>query len=557
MNNGFLTSFSLALTPLSPIHIGMGEELDPTGYVIDDGILYAFDPSRAQLSEEVRKQLLKEVDFGRPESIHRVYKLLKDNKETFIPVAHSFIPVGRGVEDKYRESIGKPVQTEGDLKRVFNNNFIERAVYLPADGRPYLPGSSVKGAVRTAWAEALLGSPPRYRPRVEPNRDARIGEALSLEKKLFHHDDGKFETSLLRLLKMSDFIPQNTEIDRKIVFACNVRKTVNSERGQSGGRGPSTRKEVICSGQYRAFLSQAVIQNLGDMARIHPSLTPSAALSPDMARLAKYSNDFHLGRLARECAILRKNGYVNQDWLNRFQRLIERLTPRLEDRERPAFLIRVGRYGDAETKTLKEIAHIKIMGGKGKPPRYQKNSTTLWLAADEDKQEHDLLPFGWALVEVNPKGDNDVLRQWCEEERKDGRRDMREVRAKAKANLESIAAAREAERAEVAGREAARQQAAEEEARQQAARAAMSAEQRKVEEFYEKLKDHFKLKPRDVGVDIVRQGEALLREAAAWAKEEQKSAAEKLEPLFREKGLFDVGGGKGKMFKDGFSRMKS
>ena len=53
----FLTTHRLHLTPLSPLHIGCGEDFEPTNYVIDDGLLYGFDPSRAALNDLQRKQL--------------------------------------------------------------------------------------------------------------------------------------------------------------------------------------------------------------------------------------------------------------------------------------------------------------------------------------------------------------------------------------------------------------------------------------------------------------------------------------------------------------------
>ena len=54
--NAFLSAHTLALTPLSPIHIGCGEDFEPTNYVIEDGLLYGFDPSRATLTELQRGQ---------------------------------------------------------------------------------------------------------------------------------------------------------------------------------------------------------------------------------------------------------------------------------------------------------------------------------------------------------------------------------------------------------------------------------------------------------------------------------------------------------------------
>ena len=47
----FLSNHRLHLTPLAPIHIGCGEDFEPTNYVIDDGLLYGFEPSRAALND--------------------------------------------------------------------------------------------------------------------------------------------------------------------------------------------------------------------------------------------------------------------------------------------------------------------------------------------------------------------------------------------------------------------------------------------------------------------------------------------------------------------------
>ena len=38
-----LTTYKLKLTTLSPVHIGTGEDFEPTNYVIDAGTLYEFD----------------------------------------------------------------------------------------------------------------------------------------------------------------------------------------------------------------------------------------------------------------------------------------------------------------------------------------------------------------------------------------------------------------------------------------------------------------------------------------------------------------------------------
>ena len=45
-----LTRHTLHLTPLSPLHLGTGEDYEPTNYLITDGVLYTFDPARAILN---------------------------------------------------------------------------------------------------------------------------------------------------------------------------------------------------------------------------------------------------------------------------------------------------------------------------------------------------------------------------------------------------------------------------------------------------------------------------------------------------------------------------
>ncbi|BBF23043.1 hypothetical protein SUTMEG_09340 [Sutterella megalosphaeroides] len=45
------------LTLLSPVHVGCGETYDPTNYVIDEGILYGFEPSLVWLPEQERQEL--------------------------------------------------------------------------------------------------------------------------------------------------------------------------------------------------------------------------------------------------------------------------------------------------------------------------------------------------------------------------------------------------------------------------------------------------------------------------------------------------------------------
>ena len=60
----FLESCPLLISTLSPVHVGCGEDYDPTRYVIENDTLYEFEPGAALavLTAQDREQLLKIVN---------------------------------------------------------------------------------------------------------------------------------------------------------------------------------------------------------------------------------------------------------------------------------------------------------------------------------------------------------------------------------------------------------------------------------------------------------------------------------------------------------------
>ena len=104
--NTFLKTYRLALTPLSPIHIGCGDDFEPTNYVIDDGVLYGFDPSRAVLND---LQTSKLTEAANKASLLAVQRFFKDNTRVFKALSDVQIAVSEGVA-QIREAIGGQIQ---------------------------------------------------------------------------------------------------------------------------------------------------------------------------------------------------------------------------------------------------------------------------------------------------------------------------------------------------------------------------------------------------------------------------------------------------------------
>ena len=535
----FLTTHRLHLTPLSPIHIGCGEDFEPTNYVIDDGLLYGFDPSRAALNDLQRKQL---TDVARRGSLAGIQRFFRDHAAAFKPHAYVVMPVCAGVEEKYKETIGKAANIEASGKPVFNKQEIERHVYTGALQQPFIPGTSFKGALRTAWPDDLNAE---QRPQENTSRST-----TAMEKRLL---GGDFQTSPLRLLKVADLMPTR-EPEREVLFAVNRKKReVLGRDGQPlQPKGIAARKDCVLHGQYRLFVADvtlpALLQHVGANDNKGKPATPQAQQlnaqgAVDVRKLARQSNTYHLQRLRRELAVLDGRGLVHPTWKNSINLLLlaqGTLGKKLSTGD--AFLVRIGRYGSADSKTLtgEGVASIKIMGGKGQPPTFESTTKTVWLAAQTEGDQKHLIPFGWAVVEIDPQGDCPELQAWCQQQAQ-GRPSMAAMRAqlaqqRAQAEAEKVRLHAEAQ-AKAAAQEAERQ------ALEQRAQAlsTLSPQGQEIEKLRQacadwaaKLPPHgnFKKQPADANKpglyqDALRLVKTAL-ESANWSAAERLALAEML-----------------------------
>lgn len=135
----------LFMTFYSPVHIGSGEELEPFEYIVKDNHLhrFSFEQFVAALTAEDREKLL---------------QLQKEQKASVLKDIRHFVR-HRVTPGLYRESIAiTPSAAE-----IYENKFLEEAnnmrmdTFIKTMGCPYVPGSSLKGAMRTAvlnlWAQ--------------------------------------------------------------------------------------------------------------------------------------------------------------------------------------------------------------------------------------------------------------------------------------------------------------------------------------------------------------------------------------------------------------------
>ena len=412
--NDFLQTFHVAVTPLTPIHIGCGTDFEPTNYVIrDNDILYNFDPENAELNERQKRDLQQR---GERCDLLSIQKFFRDHADTFAVAAKSIMPVTHDIAQEYRNKIGTPVKTEVKKNNdIINNLYIQRTISHPYTNDPYLPGSSVKGAIRTAILDSLNDPPVRYESNAskpERNKSAR------LEQRLLGMDGSDYAQSAFRLVKISDIQPSG-EPARLVVMTKQYKKktVIDKTTGMpKEGGAISVRREIIAPAQYRCFTGEIQIGTLGDI--YEKDKTPPHNRRIDIQSIARDCNRFYCQQMKDELDRLGNRRLTSDTWLANIRKLFSPTSEISRQMNNgTTFLIRLGMLGGAESKTFRGegIAQIKINQGKGRLPRYQDTTTTIWLG-DIDSRQKNRQPFGWALVEIQPEKDCESLKTWCARE---------------------------------------------------------------------------------------------------------------------------------------------
>lgn len=535
--NDFLHSLPLALTPLTPVHIGCGEDYEPTGYTIHDGVLYGFDPAQAELNKQERAELSRLGEEGKWLEIQSFFR----RTPAFREAAKKGLPVTGEIDQLYEKSLA-PLQ-EGKRNAGANNRLdIQRTIYHPQSEMPYVPGSALKGAIRTAVLDRLLEKSSGV------GRSWQSGKAAELEQRLLGLQGRDFSRSAFRFLKVADMQPQG-QVRRQVIMAHQHKKKAVIDRKTGLVKEAATipvKKEIILPGQYRCFGGSL------QLAAPHEKALPPVQLK-SASTIAQDCNDYYLPQLEHEWELLAARGLVSEAWLARLRKLF---APGGEIRRAmeagQVFLARLGMLGGAESKTYRSVsgfASIRIMRGKGQQPDFRSETTTVWLGYLDGEEQPCCQPFGWALAEIDPKGEMPSLQAWCEEEGRHHpdfgriRQTIEAMRSKALAKKQQ----RENEAREIAAR---RQQEAAEEQAKAARRAAMPACDREIADIAELIG---KVKKGDAGGTEARLCRERLEAAADnWQDmAERKKLADSIAPLLKKKDLAN------KKFKELLARLRN
>ena len=383
----FLHNHQLTISTLSPVHIGCGEDYEPTNYVMRDGCLYHFDLVSAV--DTFAEQELHELDriSSERDPLLRLQSFIAERADSLAGVAHTLRPVAAALYEKYSKVVGRAANVEQGGKKIVNTLEIARTAFNSHNREPIIPGSSLKGSIRTAILDALnQGKTTSLRGR---------NDGRDLERELLQ---GSFAEDPLRLLKVGDarFVAGEKSLLPRILFENNIRRKVAVDE-KSEKQLLSLMREVLPEFNFGVFVADLTVQDLLGVEGGDKASVPKIQLV--VTDVIAACNRFYLNIFKREQQRLRERGCLDEKWDIQAGKVLELLEPFFK--ARAGMLLRVGRHSGAESVTLDGVRNIKIMQGPGKPAKHQDKATTDWLASEQEKATCNLMPFGWIFVDLN------------------------------------------------------------------------------------------------------------------------------------------------------------
>lgn len=507
MPKNFLEKQSVSLTLLSPIHIGCGEDYEPTNFVADEEklLLYYFDPSTVPLTSGERKRL---GEIAKGQSIREIYKFYDSHFQLYSSYAANFVRFDRNTRRKIEK-----LKT-GDFgfgNKSKNRIEIPRTMYSVFNGRilPYIPGSTLKGAIHTAYLDRLAET---YRGQLLSNN--------KLDEQLLK---GKMDKSPMKLICLSDLMKRNTSYSgTRIISRNNVPKSAPPLISASGI--PSA-AEAMLPGEYRAFTGEIVLKAPNGKDGVDSSVAYQT-----ISNIFKDLNRFNLAQFKKQIDYWSRGSDSTKRWLNSVDNLLTELQPRLTNGT--AALVRIGMNTGAQNFTLRVPGVAKIVSNKNRKRTVVEEPSFLTLALFDTAEFQGALPFGWAILEMDFIS-SEALEKWCVDNSRLFPSNQKEVK-KELDRLKGLVLEKQKKKEEEAVQRRIEEERAKKEEEEKRKFAAMPETLRRLSEVVTKIERTSKVPP---GSPLYKEVFELLAEAENWEVGEQREAAAQIGRFFKTKGL--------------------
>lgn len=371
--------YKITMKLLSPVHIGTGEDFEPMNYVMDTGtiitkegksiegkFLYIFDEMEffKNLSPNDKIEFTKIASLMTPDAVFKLHSFVKNHKQIAKDINKAKIIVDQKVYNDYQDKVGKVVQKEGlgmnkansyyqtptrissksSSKDVFAKFNIAKTFTNPNSHKAIIPGSSIKGAISTAYQEFLF---------------KKLRDYSKVKDKMLSPS----ENNIFKNLLLSDSNEMKTT---RIAYVKNIKRH-NKKDGSEPKEGLNTRLEVISRANKNISITLSIKENELNINDIR-----TACNNHFLPILSSHVND----------------EFAKQSMKDDFLDICLNLENDLKDNE---FVLRIGKHSGARATSIDGMRKIKIILGKGKAPATAQEETTTWIV------EGDRMPLGWVL----------------------------------------------------------------------------------------------------------------------------------------------------------------
>jgi CRISPR-associated protein Csm5 len=210
-----IKTWKVTLKPVTPIHVGDGSILEPTEYIAKNGYIYYLNQITL-ISDLLRSQhntLKQALNSMELENIVSILADKFDEKNTHHWKSRT--PVSANFCNLWKEN----------LKKIKNSQQLHRFIRNQLNDQPFIPGSSLKGSIRTAVL-SILSNDENKRKQIElaqaqQNRKFKpqTAEAILLNAQ---NNRGNFDVASdpFKYIKVSDAVFKDEQlfIDRILRF---------------------------------------------------------------------------------------------------------------------------------------------------------------------------------------------------------------------------------------------------------------------------------------------------------------------------------------------------
>lgn len=354
------------LEALTPVHIGTGESLDPFSYVIKDGELHYIDLTGWVESHPDPEGLARKLSG----EVHAVRAHIAETIDLGTFSLSKARVLSLEVQDEYRRKLKDP---RNQLK-------IAPALKNAASYSLVIPGSSIKGAIRTAVIDMLDREHGLGLKQAAENDDQQRTRTRQYEDRL-KSALGDIGSNAFKNLKVSDF-----EAPRGASAIIAAREVGKKPDKQPTPKDPCEVLTGLCMGGDGMQLPGKI--GVGAASAINPqgeSLDISFAgkkISLSTDQLAELCGSFYRRRFQEE-----KKIFYALPHFSRTARALEAVEKAVLDQQPGVFLLRIGHYSHVECMTVTDNKpQTRMVQGRIMP-----FGTTRTLA-------DGIYPFGWVRL---------------------------------------------------------------------------------------------------------------------------------------------------------------